>query len=80
MMSLYLTKQTLRNREWMYRHTFLDLDTSCQMHSPGDIPPSSHLIGSWVGPTAGLDDMTLTALELMCSASQDNIVDGAWRS
>jgi hypothetical protein len=52
--------------EWMYRPTFFDLGTSWRWvvtSRPGRFAPverrasSTHCIGGWVGPRAGLDDM-----------------------
>jgi hypothetical protein len=65
-------------REWMYRSTLLDLGTSWSWVVsftalplyPGGKETSTHWIGGWVGPRAGLDDvkkkkfLTLPGLEL----------------
>jgi hypothetical protein len=64
--------------EWLYRATFLtsalvggewSASRPCRF-IPGERAPSTHWIGGWVGPRAGLDDLekrkflTLRELEL----------------
>jgi hypothetical protein len=48
--------------EWRYSSTVLDIDTRWRWSAsrpgrftPGEIAPSEHLIGGWVGPRAGSD-------------------------
>jgi hypothetical protein len=49
--------------EWRYSSTILDLSTRCRgvvsfmprPLYPGEKAPSTHFIGGWVGPRAGLD-------------------------
>jgi hypothetical protein len=45
------------------------MDVSGQLHVPAALPPGTHWIGGWVGPTAGLDAVEKRIISCLCRES-----------